>query len=235
MLRDASPWRYATDKVGMIGVCSSQPSCETHVMPTLSRRRFALMALTAPLTLLGASTAKANLIDHLLLQAIVPRHDHELWVLVDDREASLTVYRGNHRLEHFSPISLGRGGASPQRIRGDRATPLGEFRVNRFNRQSKFHIFIGLDYPTPTHARMALESGVYGPQDYDDYFDYYRRHGYPPQDTVLGGYIGIHGVGKGDPEIHERFHWTEGCVAVTDVQIERLTALIDIGTRVVIR
>lgn len=204
-------------------------------MPSLSRRRFAFMALTAPLTLLVASAAKANLIDHLLVEALVPEHDDEVWVLVDDREAALTVYRGNRRLEHFSPISLGRGGASPQRIRGDRATPLGEFRVNRFNRQSKFHIFIGLDYPTPTHARMALESGVYGQQDYDNYFDYYRRHGYPPQETVLGGYIGIHGVGNGDPEIHERFHWTDGCVAVTDVQVERLTSLIDIGTRVVIR
>lgn len=204
-------------------------------MPSLSRRRFALMALTAPLALLGANVAKANLIDHLLLQAVVPRHDDEVWVLVDDTEAALTVYRGNRRLEHFSPISLGRGGASPQRLRGDRATPLGEFRVNRFNRLSKFHIFIGLDYPTPAHARMALESGVYDQQDYDYYFDYYRRHGYPPQDTVLGGYIGIHGVGKGDPEIHQRFHWTDGCVAVTDVQVERLTSLIDIGTRVVIR
>ncbi|SFU34043.1 L,D-transpeptidase family protein [Halomonas korlensis] len=204
-------------------------------MPSLSRRHFTLMALAAPLSLLGGKAANANLVDRVLLQAIVPRHDDEVWVLVDDREAALSVYRGNYRLEHFSPISLGRGGASPQRLRGDRATPLGEFRVNRFNRQSKFHIFIGLDYPTPTHARMALESGVYDQQDYDNYFVYYRRHGYPPQDTVLGGYIGIHGVGNGDPDIHERFHWTDGCVAVTDVQVERLTSLIDIGTRVVIR
>ncbi|MBS9404019.1 L,D-transpeptidase [Halomonas sp. TRM85114] len=204
-------------------------------MPSLSRRRFSQLVLTAPLALLAADAAQANLIDRLLTDAIVPRHDDELWVLVEDREASLTIYRGNRRLERFAPISLGRGGASTQRISGDRVTPLGEFRVNRFNRQSKFHIFIGLDYPTPTHARMALESGVYDQQDYDNYFVYYRRHGYPPQDTVLGGYIGIHGVGKGDPEIHQRFHWTEGCVAVTDVQVERLTSLIDIGTRVVIR
>jgi len=204
-------------------------------MPSLSRRRFSQLVLTAPFALLAANAAQANLIDHLLTDAIVPRHNDELWVLVDDREASLMVYRGNRRLERFSPISLGRGGASPQRLRGDRATPLGEFRVNRFNRQSKFHIFIGLDYPTPTHARMALASGVYGQQDYDDYFTYYRRHGYPPQETVLGGYIGIHGIGNGDPDIHQRFHWTDGCVAVTDAQVERLTSLIDIGTRVVIR
>lgn len=204
-------------------------------MKPLSRRRFGLLALSSPLLLLLAPHASASLMNSLLSRAIVPRHDSELWVLVEDREAALSVYRGNRLLERFVPISLGRGGARPQRQRGDRATPLGEFRVNRFNRRSKFHIFIGLDYPTPTHARMALEAGVYSQRDYDDYFSYYRRHGYPPQDTVLGGFIGIHGVGGGDPDIHQRFHWTDGCVAVTDSQVERLSSLIDIGTRVVIR
>ncbi|MBB3331925.1 murein L,D-transpeptidase YafK [Halomonas campaniensis] len=204
-------------------------------MKPLSRRRFALMALGAPFALLGAEAARANLIETLLSRAHLPRHDDELWVLVEDREAALSVYRGNRMLERFAPISLGRSGARPARLRGSNVTPLGEFRVNRFNRESDWHIFIGLDYPTPTHARMALEEGVYSQQDYDDYFDYYRRRGYPPQQTALGGFIGIHGIGKGDPEIHQQFHWTQGCVAVTDDQIERLASLIDIGTRVVIR
>lgn len=203
-------------------------------MNHLSRRRFGLLALGSPLLLLGMP-ASASPMDDLLSRAIVPRHAGERWVLVDDSEANLKVYEGNRLLEGFDRASLGRGGARPQRRQGDRATPLGEFRVNRFNRQSKFHIFIGLDYPTPTHARMALDAGVYSQQDYDDYFSYYRRHGYPPQDTVLGGFIGIHGLGEGDPGIHRRFHWTDGCVAVTDPEVERLSSLIDIGTRVVIR
>ncbi|MFC2991549.1 L,D-transpeptidase family protein [Halomonas tibetensis] len=204
-------------------------------MTPVSRRRFTLMALGAPLALLGTQQASATLIDTLLSRAHVPRHDNEVWVLVDDREATLTLYRGNRQLDHFAPISLGRGGAKPARLRGSNVTPLGEFRVNRFNHESDWHIFIGLDYPTPTHARMALEEGVFTQQDYDDYYDYYRRQGYPPQQTILGGFIGIHGVGKGDPEVHQQFHWTQGCVAVTDEQIERLASLIGIGTRVVIR
>ncbi|MCA1770357.1 MAG: L,D-transpeptidase [Halomonas sp.] len=204
-------------------------------MNPVSRRRFTLMALGVPLALLGTQQASANLIDTLLARAHVPRHDNEVWVLVDDREATLTLYRGNRQLDHFAPISLGRGGAKPARLRGSNVTPLGEFRVNRFNHESDWHIFIGLDYPTPTHARMALEEGVFTQQDYDDYYDYYRRQGYPPQQTILGGFIGIHGVGKGDPDVHQQFHWTQGCVAVTDEQIERLASLIGIGTRVVIR
>lgn len=204
-------------------------------MPSLSRRRFSSLALAAPLALLGVEPARANLIETQLTRAHLPRHADEIWVLVDDREAELVVYRGNRQLERFHPISLGRGGASPTRLEGSNATPKGEFRVNRFNFESDWHLFVGLDYPTPSHARVALEEGVYSEQDYDDYFAYYRRNGHPPQDTVLGGFIGLHGIGKGDPEVHRKFHWTQGCVALTDEQIERLASLINIGTRVVIR
>ncbi|WP_163560089.1 L,D-transpeptidase [Halomonas sp. NO4] len=204
-------------------------------MPFLSRRRFTALALLSPLLPATGQAAETDLIETLLARAPVPRHDDELWVLVDDREATLSVYRGNRQLERFFPVSLGRGGARTARQRGDNATPLGEFRVNRFNRESQWHIFIGIDYPTPAHARMALKSGVYSQRDYDDYFSYYQRYGYPPQDTVLGGYIGIHGLGEADPDIHASYHWTQGCVAVTNEQIERLDTLIDIGTRVVIR
>lgn len=215
---------------------------------TLTRRGFC--RLTALAVMVLGVPAQAQLLDNLLAQpsgangqrmsqwleqVSEPRYDEEIWVLVDDQKLRLDVYRGHYLIETFSPISLGRGGAKPQRLEGGRATPLGEFRVNRFNNESKFDIFIGLDYPTPFHARQALESGVYSQQDYNDYFDYYRYHGSPPQQTVLGGFIGIHGVGVADLDIHRRMHWTEGCVAVEDDQIRRLSSLIDIGTRVVIR
>lgn len=159
----------------------------------------------------------------------------ELWLLVDDKSATLHVYRGEQEIERFFPVSLGRSGAASMRVRGDKKTPTGEFRINRVNLNSRFHIFLGLNYPTPWHVLDALNAGVMSQQEYDDYYAYLRRHGHPPQDTVLGGDIGIHGLGKGDPSIHERFHWTEGCVAVTNDQIERLVELVQIGTRVVIR
>lgn len=200
-----------------------------------SRRRFALMALATPLALLTGTGGRANPITDLIANAQTPRYAGEVWVLVDDQTATLTVYRGDHAIERFSPVSLGRGGAKPARLRGDNTTPLGEFRVNRFNHESRWHIFIGIDYPTPTHARTALESGVFTEQDYEAYHVYYRRHGHPPQNTALGGAIGIHGIGRGSPDVHSRFHWTEGCVAVTNEQIERLAELVGIGTRIVIR
>lgn len=204
----------------------------------VNRRQFLAYALCLPTSVSMAylpAGGEPDLIETLISRAHVPRFTDEVWVLIDDQEATLSVYRGNRRLEHYAPVSLGRSGAKTQRLRGSNVTPKGEFRINRFNYESQWHIFVGIDYPTPAHARMALKTGVYSQQDYDDYFDYYRRYGSPPQDTVLGGAIGVHGLGGADPEIHQQFHWTQGCVALTNAQIERFSQLIGIGTRVVIR
>nr|WP_171702661.1 L,D-transpeptidase [Halomonas azerica] len=204
----------------------------------VNRRQFLAYALCLPASVSMAyvpAGEEPDLIETLISRAHVPRFTDEVWVLIDDQEATLSVYRGNSRLEHYAPVSLGRSGAKTQRLRGSNVTPKGEFRINRFNYESQWHIFVGIDYPTPAHARMALKTGVYSQQDYDDYFDYYRRYGSPPQDTVLGGAIGVHGLGGADPEIHQQFHWTQGCVALTNAQIERFSQLIGIGTRVVIR
>lgn len=204
-------------------------------MFALSRRQFALLMLVSPWAARARSDSASHPILKLVADAARPRDGSEVWVLVDDQAASLTVYRGSEEIERFSPVSLGRAGAKPSRRQGDNVTPLGEFRVNWFNHQSRWHIFIGVDYPTPIHAQVARDSGVYSEADYAAYQDYYRRHGAPPQNTVLGGGIGIHGIGSADAEVHSRFHWTEGCVAVTNEQIERLAELVGIGTRVVIR
>ncbi|MGS2743771.1 L,D-transpeptidase family protein [Halomonas sp. LS-001] len=204
----------------------------------VNRRQFLAYALCLPasVTMANIPTGEPpDLVEALISRAHVPRYLNEVWVLVDDQEATLSVYRGDVLLEHYTPISLGRSGAKTQRLRGSNVTPKGEFRINRFNYESKWNIFVGLDYPTPSHAKMALDTGVYTQQDYNDYFDYYRRHGEPPQNTVLGGAIGVHGLGSADPDIHQQFHWTQGCVALTNSQIERFSQLIGIGTRVVIR
>lgn len=210
-------------------------------MSFVNRRRFLAMALGWPVVaqastvIPSVNTQPVDLVETLLARAPVPRHSGELWVLVDDHDSTLSIFRGSALLERFTPVSLGRGGAKTHRISGGNVTPLGEFRINRFNYQSRWHIFLGIDYPTPPHARMALENGIYSQADYEAYFDYYRRHGYPPQNTRLGGAIGIHGLGQADPDIHGRFNWTQGCVALTNEQIDTLASLVNVGTRVVIR
>ncbi|MHB0776961.1 L,D-transpeptidase family protein [Halomonas sp. WWR20] len=175
----------------------------------------------------------------LLLQAVlvspVSGDEKAVWLLIDDKSSTLHVYRGEQEIERYHPVSLGREGVSRLRVSGDNKTPTGEFRINWINRESRFHIFLGLDYPTVAHAREAQQAGIMSDTEFDRYLSDYRRHGAPPQDTILGGNIGIHGLGEGDPRIHERFNWTQGCVAVTNEQIEQLARWVGLGTRVIIR
>ncbi|MDZ7736419.1 MAG: L,D-transpeptidase [Gammaproteobacteria bacterium] len=61
----------------------------------------------------------------------------------------------------------------------------------------------------------------------------------PPQNTALGGYIGIHGIGEVNDEKIMTFtqgqNWTAGCIALTNEQISELRQFVSIGTRIVIR
>ena len=57
----------------------------------------------------------------------------------------------------------------------------------------------------------------------------------PPSNTPLGGQIGIHGIGNGDAGIHEDFDWTDGCIALTNEQIDELAQWLKLGTRVEVR
>ncbi len=57
----------------------------------------------------------------------------------------------------------------------------------------------------------------------------------PPQNTLLGGQIGIHGLGKADLKIHRLMNWTHGCIALTNQQIDILSRWVEIGTRVEVK
>lgn len=63
----------------------------------------------------------------------------------------------------------------------------------------------------------------------------HKRGEVPPQNTGLGGLIGIHGIGAGDADMHREYNWTNGCVALTNEEIDRLVEWVDVGTLVEIR
>jgi hypothetical protein len=129
----------------------------------------------------------------------------------------------------FSGISVGRFGVSADKSRGDGRTPLGRFHIAWIRRDSRFGEFFGIDYPDMTRAERALEAGRIPAADFARIAEAHAEGRLPPQDTVLGGYLGIHGVGAGDPWIHQRLNWTNGCVAIADTQLRRLTKWVYLG------
>ena len=158
------------------------------------------------------------------------------WIEVDTQALTLTVFSaGNHVLARFDNISIGSGGVSEIHRRGDETTPLGVFRVAWIDRRSRFGTFYGLDYPSETIARRAYVEGSISQVQLDAIVKALKHHRVPPQNTPLGGRLGIHGIGSGDPTIQKTINWTDGCVALTNKQIRQLSRWVQVGTRVAIR
>jgi murein L,D-transpeptidase YafK len=157
------------------------------------------------------------------------------WILVDIGNNSLSVMQGDTVKRSYSNISIGRGGSTPEKNRDDGKTPLGEFHIVRISTNTPFRRFFALDYPDLERASQARRTGTIDQARYAAIRHAIQTRRPPPQDTVLGGHIGIHGLGKADAGIHEDFNWTYGCIALTNAQIDELSKWVDIGTKVVIR
>lgn len=161
--------------------------------------------------------------------------DNARWALVDTTAHTLTILdAANRTLERFDNVAFGRGGVAPLHAKGDHTTPLGEFRITHIKPSRRFETFFGLNYPTAAHAEQAFSRGI---------IDAGTRNGIqntplagiPPQNTVLGGAIGIHGIGRGSLRIHSMAYWTAGCVALTNQQLRRFAKWAEPGMRVVIK
>lgn len=157
------------------------------------------------------------------------------WIMVDTHARTLSVYDNGKVISEFRNIAIGRGGASRERHKGDDKTPLGTFHIMWINTKSRYDIFLGLDYPTIEHATRALQENNIKNNEFRSIKTAFEHNTIPPQDTSLGGYIGIHGLGDGNIKIHRMLNWTKGCIALTNEQIERLARIVQLGTKVVIR
>ncbi|MFC3283249.1 L,D-transpeptidase family protein [Litchfieldella rifensis] len=159
----------------------------------------------------------------------------EVWVRIDLKRRELALFQGEHRILTIPYLAFGTAGANRIRLQGSSQTPIGEFRIDRINRQSRFKLFFGIDYPTPDIVHEAWRNGILTDRDYRDYRIYRRQHGRSPAHTPLGGHIGIHGLGNRPVRFHQIRDWTEGCIAVTNAEIQMLERWLDVGTLVVIR
>jgi murein L,D-transpeptidase YafK len=98
---------------------------------------------------------------------------------------------------------------------GDRRTPEGLFYIEDRNPNSRFHLSLRISYPDAAHRARAEALGV-----------------------SPGGDIMIHGLPNGQGKIgaaHRAYDWTNGCVALTDEEIEELWNTVPIGTPVEIK
>ncbi|MDD5276339.1 MAG: L,D-transpeptidase [Methylovulum sp.] len=159
----------------------------------------------------------------------------DVWLLVDTKARKIEVKKGDRTLETLNSIAIGRGGSGFKRHRGDNITPHGSYRIGWIGEKSAFRRFFGLTYPSVEDAEHALKQGVINDMTYYRILIAHKKNQIPPQNTPLGGQIGIHGLGRADERVHKVFDWTHGCIALTNGQIDHLSQLVDTGTLVKIK
>ena len=156
---------------------------------------------------------------------------------ISKQQKQLLVLQGDQVVRRFH-IAYGRGGPGQKQRLGDNKTPNGTYRIVEFKSDSQFHFFMQLDYPNPVDAWHGYRAELIDAGQFRAIAVAHSNSVVPPQDTALGGYIGIHGIGEMNEEkldIHAHQNWTNGCIALTNDEVTQLREFVAIGTRVIIR
>ncbi len=135
-------------------------------------------------------------------------------ILIIKSAHTMTLLSGEKVLKTYK-VALGTTPVGPKRMEGDHKTPEGNYIIDAKNPQSIFHLSLHISYPSAADRQRAAKLGA------------------PP-----GGAIMIHGLAKQFAylgALHRQADWTDGCVAVTNVEIEEIWKLVSVGTRVEIR
>ncbi|MFN8626763.1 MAG: L,D-transpeptidase [Candidatus Binatia bacterium] len=157
----------------------------------------------------------------------------------DNTELNLRVWKARHemwledggRVLRKFEIALGKEPTAGKAIRGDGRTPEGNYYICEKRPQSRFRRFLGISYPNVDDAERAYAERLISADEWAEIFFANIQQTVPPWSTALGGRVGIHGYG-GRPELP--IDWTEGCIAVSDADIDYLYDRVPIGTRVTI-
>jgi murein L,D-transpeptidase YafK len=134
-------------------------------------------------------------------------------VLVFKKQHKLMLMSGDTVLKTYS-VALSHN-IGPKQHEGDHKTPEGLYRIDYRKRASSFHRALHISYPNADDLTRATAIGV-----------------------DPGGSIMIHGLPNGQGSIGSAHHWvdwTDGCIAVTDQEIEEIWNLVPDGTAVEIR
>lgn len=134
-------------------------------------------------------------------------------MVLDKSERRLTLYHQGRRVRQYE-VALGRNPVGAKQRRGDGKTPEGLYYIEGRNPGSKYHLSLRVSYPTRAQRQRAARIGVSAGGDI-------MIHGLPPEFATVGA-------------LHRQQDWTEGCVAVTNEEIEELWRSVPNGAKILI-
>jgi len=135
-------------------------------------------------------------------------------VLVIKSKRLLILLRNGEILKAYK-VALGKHPDGHKTNAGDRKTPEGSYVLDSRKTESKFHKAIHISYPNEKDILEAQKLGV-----------------------SAGGAIMIHGLPDNLASLgkdHRKWDWTDGCIAVTNSEIEEIWRLVPDGTPIQIK
>ena len=121
---------------------------------------------------------------------------------------------GSEVLKTYS-VALGTVPVGAKEKQGDHKTPEGNYVIDARNSHSRFHLALHISYPRAEDKARARKLGVSPGGDI-------MIHGLESRFAFLGA-------------LHRQTDWTDGCIAVTNPEIEEIWQLAPVGTTVEIR
>jgi murein L,D-transpeptidase YafK len=134
-------------------------------------------------------------------------------VRVVKSERRLYLMKNGEILDDFH-VAFGGNPKGHKERRGDQRTPEGRYVLDWKNDKSKYHLSIHVSYPNAADRAHARKLGV-----------------------DPGGDIMVHGQPNGKEAftwITQRFNWTDGCIALSNKNMDKVWAAVDPGTPIVI-
>ena len=144
----------------------------------------------------------------------VPPENRADLIKVDKAARTLTLLHGSDVLKRYQ-VSLGPAADGHKSEEGDGRTPEGRYLVDSKNGRSRFHLALHISYPNAEDRERARQRGVSPGRD-----------------------IMIHGLPNGLSwldKLHLRRDWTDGCIAVTNQEMDDIWAHVATGTAIEIR
>ena len=135
-------------------------------------------------------------------------------VVVVKSQRTLTLLSKGKTIRSYK-VALGGEPVGAKQQQGDHKTPEGRYVLDRRNAKSRFYKSIHVSYPNQGDRKRAAQRGVDAGGDI-------MVHGLPNRFGWLGA-------------AHREKDWTDGCIAVTDKEMDEIWDLVRDGTPIEIQ
>jgi murein L,D-transpeptidase YafK len=149
-----------------------------------------------------------------ILATAAPVADQADHILIVKSTRTMTLMRGDTVFKTYK-VALGTVPTGAKEKQGDHKTPEGNYVIDAKNSYSRFHLALHISYPKAEDRERAKKMKVSPGGDI-------MIHGLESRYAFLGA-------------LHRQTDWTDGCVAVTNPEIEEIWKLVPVGTTVEIR